>query len=207
MKYEQVWDAVDKLARAHGLSPSGLAKKAGLDATTFNKSKRIRPDGKKRWPSLDSINKILDACNVTFEQFYSLIDEGLTPEMMNAVPYINYSRLGSEKEIRDNCLVTDGWKRMHFPDASSNLYAIDIDVSDFEPFFKNGSAIIVAKNSEIRKNDRIVVILKNGDILIKEFVHRTPSTLVLCDLADSRKEMNVNLVDIELINRILWAGQ
>ena len=200
MKYEQVWDAVDKLARAHGLSPSGLAKKAGLDATTFNKSKRIRPDGKKRWPSLDSINKILDACNVTFEQFYSLIDEGLTPEMMNAVPYINYSRLGSEKE-------TDGWKRMHFPDASSNLYAIDIDVSDFEPFFKNGSAIIVAKNSEIRKNDRIVVILKNGDILIKEFVHRTPSTLVLCDLADSRKEMNVNLVDIELINRILWAGQ
>lgn len=52
MKYEQVWDAVDKLARAHGLSPSGLAKKAGLDATTFNKSKRIRPDGKKdglRW--------------------------------------------------------------------------------------------------------------------------------------------------------------
>ena len=189
MKYEQVWDAVDKLARAHGLSPSGLAKKAGLDATTFNKSKRIRPDGKKRWPSLDSINKILDACNVTFEQFYSLIDEGLTPEMMNAVPYINYSRLGSEKEIRDNRLVTD------------------IDVSDFEPFFKNGSAIIVAKNSEIRKNDRIVVILKNGDILIKEFVHRTPSTLVLCDLADSRREMNVNLVDIELINRILWAGQ
>ena len=154
MKYEQVWDAVDKLARAHGLSPSGLAKKAGLDATTFNKSK-----------------------------------------------------LGSEKEIRDNRLVTDGWKRMHFPDSSSNLYAIDIDVSDFEPFFKNGSAIIVAKNSEIRKNDRIVVILKNGDILIKEFVHRTPSTLVLCDLADSRKEMNVNLVDIELINRILWAGQ
>lgn len=48
MKYEQVWDAVDKLARAHGLSPSGLAKKAGLDATTFNKSKRIRPDGKKK---------------------------------------------------------------------------------------------------------------------------------------------------------------
>ena len=207
MKYEQVWDAVDKLARAHGLSPSGLAKKAGLDATTFNKSKRIRPDGKKRWPSLDSINKILDACNVTFEQFYSLIDEGLTPEMMNAVPYINYSRLGSEKEIRDNRLVTDGWKRMHFPDSSSNLYAIDIDISDFEPFYRTGSSIIVSKNGEIRKNDRIVVILKNGDILIKEFVHRTPSTLVLCDLADSRKEMNVNLVDIELINRILWAGQ
>ena len=51
MKYEQVWEAVDKLAKINGLSPSGLAKKAGLDATTFNKSKRTRPDGKKRWHS------------------------------------------------------------------------------------------------------------------------------------------------------------
>ena len=45
MKYENVWDAVDKLAKKHGLSPSGLAKLAGLDATTFNKSKRLRDDG------------------------------------------------------------------------------------------------------------------------------------------------------------------
>lgn len=66
MKYEQIWSAVDKLARINGLSPSGLAKKAGLDATTFNKSKRIRPDGKQRWPSLDSINKILEVCNIGF---------------------------------------------------------------------------------------------------------------------------------------------
>ena len=52
MKYEQVWDAVDKLARAHGLSPSGLAKKAGLDATTFKKANEFVPTAKKdglRW--------------------------------------------------------------------------------------------------------------------------------------------------------------
>ena len=66
MKYENVWDAVDKLAQKHGLSPSGLAKLAGLDATTFNKSKRIRPDGKKRWPSLDSINRLLEIFNISF---------------------------------------------------------------------------------------------------------------------------------------------
>lgn len=69
MKYEQVWEAVDKLAKINGLSPSGLAKKAGLDATTFNKSKRTRPDGKKRWPSLDSLNKIIEVCNISFDEF------------------------------------------------------------------------------------------------------------------------------------------
>ena len=72
MKYETIWNSVDKLARSKGLSPSGLAKLAGLDATTFNKSKRIRPDGKKRWPSLDSVNKLLEVCNISFEQFYNL---------------------------------------------------------------------------------------------------------------------------------------
>lgn len=207
MKYEQVWDAVDKLARTHGLSPSGLAKKAGLDATTFNKSKRIRADGKKRWPSLDSINKILDACNVTFEQFYSLIDEDLNPDLLNAVPYIKFSAMDCNLDIRDDRLNTDKWNRLHFPDTTTNLYAIDIDVTDFEPFYRAGSIIIATKSSEIRKGDRIVVIFKNGDILIKEFVHRTPSTLVLGDIANPQKEMNVNIIDIELVNRILWAGQ
>ena len=72
MKYEQVWEAVDKLAKINGLSPSGLAKKAGLDATTFNKSKRTRPDGKKRWPSLDSLNKIIEVCNISFDEFFAL---------------------------------------------------------------------------------------------------------------------------------------
>lgn len=207
MKYEQVWDAVDKLARTHGLSPSGLAKKAGLDATTFNKSKRVRADGKKRWPSLDSINKILDACNVSFEQFYSLIDEDLNPEMLNAVPFIKFSAMENSLDIKDDKLVTDKWNRLHFPDTTASLYAIDIDVTDFEPFYRQGSIVVATKSSEIRKGDRIVVIFKNGGILIKEFVHRTPSTLVLGDIADPQKEMNVNIVDIELVNRILWAGQ
>ena len=92
MQYEQVWDAVDKLAKLHGLSPSGLAKKAGLDATTFNKSKRTRNNGKQRWPSLDSINKILEACNISFEQFYQLIDEDLAIKPAG-IPFITYSEL------------------------------------------------------------------------------------------------------------------
>ena len=64
MQYEQIWDAIDKLAKQNGLSLSGLAKKSGLDPTIFNKSKRLRHDGKKRWPSLESLNKILTVYSV-----------------------------------------------------------------------------------------------------------------------------------------------
>ena len=65
MKHNEVWRALDTLAEEHGLSPSGLAKRAGLDSTTFNPSKRTMPDGRARWPSTESVAKALDATNVT----------------------------------------------------------------------------------------------------------------------------------------------
>ena len=51
MRHEDVWRAIDTLAAENGLSPSGLARKAGLDPTSFNLSKRRAPAGKSRWPS------------------------------------------------------------------------------------------------------------------------------------------------------------
>ncbi len=67
--HSEIWNAVDKLAQDNGYSPSGLAKKAGLDPTTFNKSKRVSPDGKPRWPSTESISKILTVTNTKLSDF------------------------------------------------------------------------------------------------------------------------------------------
>ncbi|HVQ11556.1 MAG TPA: helix-turn-helix transcriptional regulator, partial [Methyloceanibacter sp.] len=41
LTHGKVWHAIDALARRYDLSPSGLAKKAGLDPTSFNPSKRV----------------------------------------------------------------------------------------------------------------------------------------------------------------------
>ena len=205
MQYEQVWDAVDKLAKLHGLSPSGLAKKAGLDATTFNKSKRVRNNGKQRWPSLDSINKILEACNISFEQFYQLIDEDLTPQP-SGIPFIRFSELG-ENNIKNSKLLTDKWDKIRFPDTLVNLYAVNLDSSEFEPLFKKGNTIVATKDPEIRKGDRVIVFMANGTLLIKEFKHRTTSTLVFGELINPNKEVHVNISEIKLINRIVWAEQ
>ena len=57
--HAQIWQGLDGLASAHGYSPSGLAKLAGLDPTSFNKSKRVSPEGKPRWPSTESLSKVL----------------------------------------------------------------------------------------------------------------------------------------------------
>jgi len=73
--HAQIWQGLDRLAAAKGYSPSGLAKKAGLDPTSFNKSKRLSPEGKPRWPSTESIAKVLAATESNISELFSLIDE------------------------------------------------------------------------------------------------------------------------------------
>ena len=73
LTHKQIWSAIDALAAKNRLSPSGLAKLAGLDPTTFNKSKRGAPNGKLRWPSTESISKVLAATGASLEDFVALV--------------------------------------------------------------------------------------------------------------------------------------
>ena len=75
LTHEQIWRAIDRLASTFGYSPSGLAKQAGLDSTSFNKSKRIGPDGKPRWPSTESVSRVLSATGATMHDFVSLVED------------------------------------------------------------------------------------------------------------------------------------
>lgn len=64
-----VWAGIESFAHKHNLSCSGLAKLSGMDATTFNRSKRTTHYGKERWPSMQSIVKVVQATNSSFEDF------------------------------------------------------------------------------------------------------------------------------------------
>lgn len=71
----QTWRAFDKLAVANKISVSGLARRSGLDATTFNKSKRVFPSGKERWPSMCTVAKVLNSLNMTLADFAKYFPE------------------------------------------------------------------------------------------------------------------------------------
>ena len=74
MTHEDVWRAIERFATDHGMSCSGLAKCSGLDPTTFNKSKRWSKEGQPRWPSTNSISKILSSTGATIQDFTKYID-------------------------------------------------------------------------------------------------------------------------------------
>jgi len=99
LTHNQIWTALDRLAARAKLSASGLAKKSGLDPTTFNKSKRITPDGRARWPSTESIAKALAATGVSVESFVSLISE--TTGATQAVPLIGFAEAGARNDTEE----------------------------------------------------------------------------------------------------------
>ncbi len=74
--HDRIWAAIDALAKGAGLSPSGLALRAGLDATAFNKSKRFAEGGRPRWPSTESIAKALAATGVSLKEFAEMVEDG-----------------------------------------------------------------------------------------------------------------------------------
>src|SRR5256714_2171519 len=127
LTHSDIWNAVDRLAARAGLSASGLAKKAGLDPTTFNKSKRITTEGRPRWPSTESVAKSLDATGTTVDTFVSLItDRG--GASTQAVPLIGLAEAGAGGYFDDGGVpVRKGWDEIAFP-AVNDEHAFAVQV-------------------------------------------------------------------------------
>lgn len=97
--HTQIWQGLDRLAAEKGYSSSGLAKQAGLDPTSFNKSKRLSPEGKPRWPSTESLSKVLAATDSTIGDLVRLIDDK-TPPPVRAQEKTDIAARAAEALIR-----------------------------------------------------------------------------------------------------------
>jgi phage repressor protein C with HTH and peptisase S24 domain len=116
LTHAQIWNALDRLAARAGVSTSGLAKKAGLDPTIFNKSKRITPDGHVRWPSTESVAKSLAATGTPIDIFVQLISDGSRAVARHSVPMIGFSQAGKAGHFDAvGFPVGHGWEEIPFP--------------------------------------------------------------------------------------------
>lgn len=68
-----LWCAIDNLAARNHMSCSGMARRSGLDATVFNKSKRHSRVGKPHYPSMKSVEKVLTATGTSIVDFAEMI--------------------------------------------------------------------------------------------------------------------------------------
>jgi len=209
LSHEQIWTAIDRLAERYGLSASGLARRAGLDATSFNRSKRIGPDGRKRWPSTESVSKVLTATGASLDDFLRLIEVRSGPPR-TTVPLIGMTQAGAGRLFTDEGMPTGGpgWEEIDFPDLGEDrAFALEVQGDSMEPLYRDGDVLIVSPTAGIRKGDRVVVRLEAGEVLAKELKRKTARTIELASLNAEHPDRTVNVGEIAWMARVMWVRQ
>lgn len=208
LTHSQIWNALDRLAARAKLTPSGLAKRSGLDPTTFNKSKRITPEGRPRWPSTESVAKALAATNTKVDTFMGLLTEGSKPAI-HQVPVIGLAQAGHGGFFDDAGFPAGkGWDEITLPQVNDeHAYALEISGDSMKPAYRGGDIIIVSPEAPVRRGDRVVVKTKDGEVMVKELRRKSSKSVELKSLNAEHRDRTLAASDILWIARIIWASQ
>lgn len=208
LTHAQIWGAIDALASLAGTSPSGLAKRAGLDPTTFNKSKRITSEQRQRWPSTESVAKCLAATGVTLDQFVALVG-GVPRSAMRTVPLIGFAEASEASHFDERGFPDgDGWDEFGFAGVEDrHAFALEISGDALRPAFRDGTFIIVSPAAAIRRGDRVVVKTRSGEVIARELARKTSKAIELKSLNPAQPDRMLATEDYLWIARIVWASQ
>ena|SRR5689334_11846203 len=207
LTHERVWTALDRLAAKAGLSPSGLARRAGLDPTTFNKSKRVTSDGRERWPSTESVAKVLAATDTSIDSFVQLIGNGA--RQATSVPLLTLAEAAQHGHFDDHGdPVGKGWRDIALPSAANadHLFALAISGDAFEPVYREGDVLLMSTATATRRGDRVVVKTA-GEVLIGDLKRRTAKMVELDVLGATPGGRTLAASEVEWVARIVWVRQ
>lgn len=209
LRHGDVWRAIDRLAAKYGMSPSGLARRAGLDPTTFNKSKRVTKDGKQRWPSTESLAKILDATGASLAEFVSQVGDDTAASLAQRIPVIGYAQAGEKGRFDDAGFPAgSGWDEVLFPRIrDSHAYALEIGGDGMAPVYRDGDLIVVSPEASLRRGDRVVVKTHAGEVLAMQLARQSARRVELVPLNGTQAERVLDTESIAWMSRIVWASQ
>lgn len=211
LTHDQIWRGVDRLALRNGLSPSGLAKRAGLDPTTFNKSKRVTQDGKQRWPGTESLSKILEATQTSMSDFVALIDDAPAAQARPAelkMKSIRWSKVADDSFDRSGFPVDGDWEEVEYPSIDDpRAYIIELDKDVAQDFCRPGSLLVVSPSSSVRRHDRVLVKSRNGDLRLGTIKRKTAQHFTLVENDGDDGETALSVKDIAWMVRVIWVSQ
>lgn len=214
LSHDRVWAAIDALAERHSLSASGLAKRAGLDSTAFNKSKRASADGRPRWPSTESLAKVIEATNSSLDEFLGLV-EGRRPKedrpavQSSRVPLLGFAQAGAGGFFDDAGFPAgQGWDLIELPTRSTeNAYALQVQGDSMLPLYRNGDVLIVEPGATIRRGDRVVVKTRSGEVMAKVLARRNADGIELVSINPEHPDRSLSMDEVDWLARIVWASQ
>ena len=215
LSHERVWAAIDALAERYSLSASGLAKRAGLDSTAFNKSKRQSSDGRPRWPSTESLAKIIEATGSSLDEFLSFVEGKASrpgdalPTQAPSVPLLGFAQAGAGGFFDDAGFPAgQGWDLVELPSrADDGSYALQVQGDSMRPLYRDGDVLIVKPGATVRRGDRVVVKTRGGEVMAKLLERQTAKSIELVSLNPEHANREIPTADVEWVARIVWASQ
>jgi len=208
LSHAKVWKGLDALAKREGTTPSGLARRAGLDPTSFNPSKRFAGDNppRPRWPSTESLMQVLTATSLSLAEFAALADDaGPAPSL----PVLGLAKAGEDGFFDDSGLpVSADWDRTPLPQPRDSLFSLEIEGDSMLPLYRGGDRVIVdLEQANVRRGDRIALRIRSGETLAKELGVSDARTLTLNSINADYPPRIINRTDILWIARIIWVSQ
>lgn len=209
LQHRDIWNGIDRMAAATGFSASGLARRAGLDPTTFNKSKRVNPQGKPRWPTTESIAKILAVTDLALADFVRFVGAPAGAGRGRQYPLIGLAKAGQGGYFDDAGLPAGtGWSEVEGPDIGDDTaYALEITGDSMLPVFRPGHLVIVSPGAQIARGDRVIVKTGDGEIMAKELLRQTRKDLQLKSINDDHADPVIAAGNLVWMHRIVWASQ
>lgn len=209
LSHAKLWKALDALAARENLTPSGLARLAGLDPTAFNPSKRFGPGtpGRPRWPSTESLTRTLEATGASLADFAALAQDA--PERPSTIPLIGMAQAGADGFFDDAGLPTgEGWEQTILPVPAAGLFSLRITGDSMAPLYREGDCVLVDRDrSDVRRGDRVVVRTLTGETMAKEVAALTARAVTLASINPAYDPRVIARRDIDWMARILWVSQ
>lgn len=209
LSHAKLWKALDALAQREGTSPSGLARRAGLDATSFNRSKRFGSGEppRPRWPSTESLMQVLAATGISLGAFAALADDA--PPEPRAIPLLGMAQAGADGFFDDAGLpLAEGWEQTDLPRVKDSLLSLQIAGDSMTPLYREGDKVIVDREAtDVRKGDRVVVRTVGGETLAKEIAAMNAREVTLASINPAYSPRALPRRDILWMARILWVSQ
>lgn len=214
LSHDQVWEAIDRLAERNSLSASGLAKRAGLDSTAFNKSKRRSSDGRPRWPSTESLAKIMHATGASLDDFMALLGGtarrgGVPGAPDTGIPLLGFAQAGAGGYFDDAGFPAGhGWDMVEFPaGVADGSYALKVQGDSMLPLYRDGDVLIVHPGATVRRGDRVVVKTSGGEVMAKIMTKRSAQIIELTSMNPDHPDRSLPMAQVEWVARIVWASQ
>jgi len=215
LSHGEIWRAIDALAERFDMTPSAMARMAGLDPTSFNRSKRgsTEADSRPRWPSTESLAKLLEATGVNFSEFAALTEQApvRTPAVAGqgrGAPLLGLAQAGQDGFFDEAGMpVGSGWDEVAAPDLGAGLFALEVSGDGLTPVYRDGDRLLVSPIVEPRRGDRVVTRTSAGEVLVRELGRVTARTIELLALGRSDDDRLLSRDEVAWIARIVWVSQ